>query len=145
METFEMEVTRWVEKAKARSNAALLAIAQDALARVKELTPVRTGNLRANWQVVVAGDEAEVMRLSATATYVPPTENAAPLSFKIGDTLLIMNPVVYARRIEFGYVGTDSRGRAYHQDGRGMMQQVIAEMPRIAEKAVRRIAREGAP
>lgn len=140
-----MEVTRFVEKAKARSNAALLAIAQDALARVKELTPVRTGNLRANWQVVAAGDEAEVMRISAkaTGTFAPPPENAAPLSFKIGDTLLIMNPVVYARRIEFGYVGTDTLGRSYHQDGRGMMQQVIAEMPKIAEKAVQRIAREG--
>lgn len=145
METFEVDVRRFVAKAKERQEAALMAIAQDALARVKELTPVKTGNLRANWQIVAAGDEQEVLRLAATATVILEDAAPPPLQFKIGDVLLVMNPVVYARRIEFGFVGEDSLGRHYNQAGRGMMQQTLAEMPKIAREAVRRVIQEGTP
>ena len=64
---------RAAEGAGVNQRPTFQAIAQDALARVKELTPVRTGNLRANWQVVVAGDEAEAERQDAAP---PARQNA---------------------------------------------------------------------
>ncbi len=47
-----------------------------------------------------------------------------------------MNPVSYARRIEYGFQGTDAKGRTYHQEGRHMLQQTFTEMPEIARKAL---------
>lgn len=239
MESFDVQVERWVSKAKSSADAAFNAIANDALARVKELTPVRTGNLRANWQIVPAGQEMSIgswavntaapiaggvagqRAASAGASSIASTlgraasaagplgnlagtlagtaagaaatgqspdylrasvsvaaeyagaaagsafgpagtfvggalastvagvaydavmgDSPAPsdqLGFKIGQVLYITNPVAYARRVEFGFVGVDSRGRHYDQQGRGMMQQTIAELPQIAANAVRRI------
>jgi len=58
---------------------------------------------------------------------------------ELGDTITIINPVVYARRVEYGYVGEDSLGRHYNQQGRHMVGQTIAEMPQIAANAIARI------
>ena len=106
-DTFEADISRWVEKARRRTDAAPLAIANAAAERVKELTPVVTGRLRAGWQVEVDGKN-----------------------------VLITNNVEYARRINDGFVGTDSLGRKYDQVGQHMVEQVIAELPDIAAKAV---------
>jgi hypothetical protein len=149
MEAFDIQIERWVRKALGLSQQAMLAIAQDALARVRELTPVITGNLRANWQVVPAGQENELERgpgtpagrLDGGLALTQYAADGGAIGFKMGDRLLIMNPAVYARRVEFGFVGQDSRGRFYNQPGRGMMQQTITEMPQIAQRAVQRITR----
>lgn len=133
---FEVQVRQWVEKAGRRAQAAFRATAQDAVTRVKELTPVRTGYLRANWTAMQPGEAEPV------AGRVPPAE-AAIAQLRLGDRLLVLNPVQYARRVEFGFTGTDAAGRTFNQAGRGMVQQTVAEMPAIAEAAVRRIAEGG--
>lgn len=56
-EDFSVQVAKWCDLAGARANQAFLAVGYAALSRVKELTPVRTGYLRANWQLV-RGDQA---------------------------------------------------------------------------------------
>jgi hypothetical protein len=132
---FDVAVDRWVAKAKEAADLAFQTTVQDALARVKELTPVDTGYLRANWTVALPGD---VMPVAAWSQH--PEEVIAKLA--AGDQVYIVNPVPYAMRIEFGYVGMDSKGRFYDQKGRGMMQQTIAEMPRIAEAATQRVRQE---
>ena len=129
---FTVSVKKWVDKAHAHSDQALQAIAWAALQRVQELTPVRTGTLRAGWQIVRPGDEMPIAKREE--------ENLAMvLSLRAGDVFLITNPVVYARRIEFGFVGEDSLGRHYHQEGRHMLQQTIAEMPAIAQRAINQL------
>lgn len=129
---FSVDVSKWVDKAVANATAAFQATAQDAVARVKELTPVVTGYLRSNWTAIDGGDSIPV------AGAVPdPMEAIAKLH--LGDQIVIVNPVVYAMRVEFGFVGEDSLGRRYHQVGRGMMQQTVAEMPQIATAATARV------
>ena len=54
---FSAQVGAWVDLAGAQARVAFLAIAYGAVTRVKELTPVDTGYLRANWQVV-RGEQA---------------------------------------------------------------------------------------
>lgn len=70
----------------------------------------------------------------------PLTMSAPPLSASFGNNPMmnwvISNPVVYARRVEFGFQGTDDKGRTYHQQGRHMLAQTIAELPAIAQSAV---------
>ena len=191
MVDFATSVADWVAQAKGRGDAALRMIAADALSRVKELTPVRTGYLRANWQAsfddqvlpvdrekpaVTAAEIAGNVTGSlvggkagaAIGTAVAPGVGTAvgavagsviggltggeiassaakqgdPLTdAKAGDKIFIVNPVVYARRIEYGFRGEDGNGRSVEQQGRGMVRQTVAEMPAIAERAVGRLPR----
>lgn len=108
MADFETDISRWVERARNQTLAAE-AIVHAAAERLKELTPVVTGTLRAGWQVEQIG----------------PNQWA------------ITNNVEYARRINDGFIGTDSLGRQYDQDGQHMVEQVIAEMPTIAQRVIR--------
>lgn len=133
---FVVQVRAFVEKAGRLAQAAFRATAQDSVDRVKELTPVDTGNLRANW-TTMRGDQVEPV-----AGRVPPPEEAV-MRLRIGDKLIVLNPVVYARRVEFGFVGEDSRGRYFSQAGRGMVQQTVVEVPAIAERATLRIIEGG--
>jgi hypothetical protein len=111
MADFLVDISRWAEKAGVVIDGAPQAIAEAARERLQELTPVVTGNLRAGWQVAQVG----------------PAE------------LEIINNVVYARRVNNGFVGQDSLGRSYDQAGHHMVEQVIAEMPEIAKNAVDQI------
>jgi len=129
---FALAVEQWIGKAKDHADQALRATAEDVVARVKELTPVRTGFLRANW-TVARGDDA-----IPTASAAPETAEAIA-KLRLGDRLLVVNPVVYAARVEFGFVGVDSLGRHYDQKGAGMMQRTINELPGIARRAAARV------
>ena len=127
---FVISVTAFVERAKAKADLALRATAYDALQRVKQLTPVNTGYLRANWQVSIKGNTmpvGEQGNLTVLAT------------LRMGDKVIISNPVRYAARIEYGFVGADKLGRIYNQTGVGMMTQTIAELPQIAQRATTRV------
>lgn len=126
MSDFSVEVEQWINQALSKSEAIFRGIGAASLARVKELTPVKTGYLRANFSLVISLD------------LMPTTGAAVDMSSqaKLGDTLYIVNPVTYARRVEYGFHGKDSLGRTYHQIGRGMVTQTIAEMPQIAARVL---------
>lgn len=125
MADFAFSVGAWVDQAKGRSAELFRAIAEAALLRTKELTPVRTGFLRANFSAVI--DPKAI-----PTTGEPATDDIA--AAQIGDVIYIANPAPYARRVEYGFVGTDSKGRHYNQPGHGMVQQTVAELPQIADK-----------
>lgn len=130
MVDFQAKVGRWTRQVKERSEEALRAIALAAEARVKELTPVKTGNLRANWSVVTSADAV------AKASGAPRSEAATA---RLGQKIYLINPVEYARRVEYGFTGADALGRQFNQAGAGMVAQTMAELPGIAKKIVREI------
>ena len=130
-----VSVARWVEKAKRLAPAALQATATDALARVRELTPVRTGQLRAAWQVVIGGEQLKIDGREGSDDALM----ARISDLTLGQTIILLNPTVYARRVEYGFTGTDSLGRHFNQAGHFMMTQTIAELPKIAERATQRV------
>lgn len=133
MADFDIEVSRWVDgKAKPAANAILRVGAIDMVNRVKELTPVDTGFLRSNWTAIIKGGEEPI------AGRVQPPE-AVIMSARIGDVIVILNPTIYARRIEYGFVGEDSLGRHFHQQGVHMVAQTMAEAPAIFDAAVARV------
>jgi hypothetical protein len=129
---FGADVTAWIVKAGARADQVFKAIAFDAVVAVQNRTPVDTGYLRSNWTAMRQGDSEPV------AGRVPPP-GVAIYAAKVGEILVIINPVVYARRIEFGFVGEDKLGRRYNQPGRHMVAQTIADMPAIAQAALTRV------
>lgn len=134
MADFAANVRQWVDKAKRRAEVAFRTIASESVAAVKEKTPVKTGFLRANFVDVLSVDA--LPKPSAA-----PEVGVAISQARLGDTIYVLNPVVYARRIEYGFVGTDSLGRRYNQPGRGMVAQTVAEIPQIAERVVERMRR----
>ena len=105
---FEVDVSKWAEKAKKDQALFAQALAENEVTRLKELTPVVTGNMRARWHVEAI--EA--------------------------DHIDIVNDAIYARRVNDGFVGKDALGRQYHQRGRHMVEQAIAETPEIAQKTI---------
>lgn len=136
MADFSFEVTRWVDQARENANAALRAIAMDATNRVKELTPVDTGFLRSNWTIIRKGQEEPV------AGRVPDPARAV-MTARVGDVIVIVNPTVYARVVEYGFVGVDSAGHHHNRQGVHMMAQTMAELPSIADRAVTRLGQRG--
>ena len=58
MADFSTDVSAWCDRAGQLADVAFRAIGEAALERVKELTPVRTGWLRSNWQAVRRGEVA---------------------------------------------------------------------------------------
>lgn len=86
-------------------------VALGALAYLQSVTPVDTGRLRASWQL-----------------------EPAPEDIRAGDVVRISTNVVYARRVDLGYVGTDSLGRYYDQKGAHMVEKTIAQLPIIADQ-----------
>lgn len=112
MADFEASINRWVTATQRKINGIVPAIGLEALARLKELTPVDTGNLRASWH----------------------------MSIKSPSHVQLSTNVVYARRVEYGFVGEDKLGRKYNQKGRGMVQQTVKELPRIARRVAQRLS-----
>jgi hypothetical protein len=110
----------------------------DAVNMVKQKTPVQTGFLRANWTVIRNNEPMPVPNRVES----PETSIAA---LRIGDRVIVVNPVVYAARVNFGFVGTDSRGRHYDQKGAHMVEQTVALLSELAKKATARIAAGGDP
>jgi hypothetical protein len=192
---FSADVSAWCDRAGEQARQVFLAIGFDALTRVKELTPVRTGNLRAGWQLVrrqdalpvdrdltigaagaaggLAGSWAGAAAGAAAGSAAGPLGGAlggiaggiaggilgeagasaaasaatAPgdvANTELGDTLVILNPVVYAWRVETGWTIQRKDGGITTIEGRGMVAQTVAEMPRIADAALARIVRGGA-
>lgn len=134
---FALDVRQWVSKAKGNVDAAYQATALLALARVKQLTPVRTGFLRASW-TIVSSDSGKITGGEEGAF-------AVVANLKAGDEIAIVNPAPYAMRINFGFVGKDSLGRNYNEKGRYMVEQTLSEMPEIAEQAVKWVMGGGTP
>ena len=111
-ENFVIDLGALVDRAKSRLSAFPMAVAMEALADLQARTPVDTGNLRASWQLSRYGD----------------------------DSWRITTNVVYARRVNFGFVGTDSLGRHFNQGGRHFIEATIADLPRLADEVAARFA-----
>ena len=134
IQPFNVIVDQWVDKAKSNLQAVFAGTVLDIVARLQELTPVRTGYLRANWTVVATDDATPITSQTAGADL-----SFAITDLKIGVRAVITNPVKYAARINFGYVGPDKLGRHYHQEGRHMVEQTISEIPQIVKAVIARV------
>jgi hypothetical protein len=109
-DTLSADLSVFVKKTSLLMKGLPEAVGTAALERVQELTPVKTGNLRASWRVI-------------------PTS----------ESIVIGTNVEYAPRIEYGFVGTDKLGRSYHVDGRHMLGQTLFELPQITEREINKL------
>lgn len=112
------------------------AIMETAEAIVRD-TPVDTGYLRGSW--VPSIGQAPQLRDGRT----DPGGGAALADLgvklsgmRLGDVFWFANSAAYARRIEYGFTGTDSLGRSFDQRGRFFVRDNVRRIPRtVAAKA----------
>jgi hypothetical protein len=132
---FVRSMEEWREKVGDGLEALARVAIQDMAEDVIDHTNLDTGFLVGNWQPSIG--------VPATATVDRKGTAAAGVSLHMalsdlnpGETFFYVNNAVYAKRIEFGFVGEDSLGRLYNQQGSYMVTNAIARWPTHVAKAV---------
>jgi hypothetical protein len=126
----EAELSRLIGEAEDNVLNVVTDAIQDLKNEIQETTPVVTGHLLNSW---VEGLNEAPQGGSGEAYVIG--------AITIGDSWYFINTAVYARRVEYGFVGRDSLGRVYNQAGRGWIRAAIARWPEIVESAVARFRR----
>lgn len=100
--------------------------------------PVDTGNLYRS--------------LVASTSGLPPTSNQRSAGSNATAVIATLSPsqtiwfgytAEYARRMELGFVGADSLGRVYNQQGNYFVQRAIAMWPQIVAESVQEVRSNG--
>lgn len=94
--------------------------------------PVKTGNLARS--VVVDNKPPTVIEGLATGDYSLGIASIVP-----GEPIYIGWQAKYARRQNYGFVGTDSLGRTYNQAGFGFAEAAAAKWPIIVQEEARKL------
>jgi len=100
--------------------------------------PVKTGNLARS--VVVSDKPPQIIDVLATQQDF----SLGVASIKPGDTVFIGWTARYSARMNFGFVGADSLGRVYNQQGYGFAEAAAARWPAIVAAEAAKIANRGA-
>lgn len=99
--------------------------------------PVKSGNMARSVMV----QEGSMPNVVEGATFAAP-DIAAAQTLEIGDTAYIGYQAIYARRVNHGFVGTDSLGRSYNQAGAGFVEKSAARWPQIVEVSIGKVKQE---
>lgn len=137
-ENFLKAVVEWTERG---ATDKLLDVAREAIqamnAEIVQNTPVDTGFLRSSYFASLNEIPSGPAGAGTVAINVPLTE------LKVGDVYYLGNTAVYARRVEMGFVGTDSLGRYYNQVGRFWIANVVDRWKVFLEDAVTKVQENG--
>ena len=121
---FDMQVSRWSDLLGREANALKRKIALDLLAGVVEMTPVKTGRARGNWQVTLnTPAEGETGREDEDGRSTIADGQVAALGALPGDDIWIVNNVPYMWPLEHGH----SRVQAPH----GMLAVTLARIESV--------------
>jgi hypothetical protein len=124
---FELDISRFVEKAKGNVDIVIRKVSLDLFKRVIITSPVRTGRFKSNWQVAIGsipGGVYETFDGRGSATIAKAT--AATLNAKAGDIIYLVNNLHYASRLEYGYS---------KQAPGGMVRIAVLEYSGVVNKA----------
>lgn len=107
--------------------------------------------LRAKLNAIAArfgGDAASIPLMAAAQVVVSAASANAPVltgtlrrsirAEVVGRDVLVGTELPYARRIEYGFNGADSRGRVYHQAARPYLRKAMDERKAEVADAIRR-------
>lgn len=135
--TATADIRRFRIKTKAGAEAVFKQSVQDVL-RIAQTPknaggrmPVKDGILRNSLQSRLNGTTI----MTGEASYT-----AALAGWSAGDVIEAGWTTDYARRMEYGFVGTDSLGRTYNQAGNFFVRNAVLEWPRIVAENARRVS-----
>lgn len=126
--TFELDIARFVVKAKGNFDVVFRKISLDLFKRVVIKTPVDEGRARGSWSVAIGAIPAnEVHANDKTGTVTMARVAAAVLGLKAGDIIYMVSNLEYIRPLEYGHS---------KQAPNGMVRLSVAEFPHVVRKAV---------
>lgn len=96
--------------------------------------PVDTGNL---YRSLLASTTA--MPKTAEAPFAGDNVASVVATLKLNDPIWLGFQARYARRVNFGFVGADSLGRVYNQQGAHFVERAIAMWQQIVREAVEEV------
>jgi hypothetical protein len=142
---FGEAVTDWVIRTQDELEAVFKMSFEMLRDNIVENTPIKTGFLRNSITVTIGGPAMVDPAAKKNGDYRAPVHEAVIASAKLGDTLSLGFVAAYARRIEYGFEGTDSLGREYHQTGRAMVRLGVQRFPEFILAAVRQAEANRSP
>jgi len=142
---FSQAVNKWTRETEERSEQAFQNASLDFYDALAAATPVDTGNLRNSLIASVNGSASPSVtgpgNTSSDSTYRGGAEQSIGniMSAKIGDKISYIYLAPYARRLNYGFTGTDRLGRMYSQAGRFWIEAVGSKWRSIARAAATRL------
>lgn len=125
--SFELDIQRFVDKAKGNVDLVIRKIALDMFKRVIMKSPVDTGRFKGNWQVAIGSMPAGTLEIDdKTGAATISKVTAATLGLSAGQTIYLVNNLAYARRLEYGHS---------KQAPSGMVRITVQEFPGVVNKA----------
>ena len=137
MASFTESIDAWVAQTKERLNAVhgrSVELLGEELAKTKPeggKVPFMTGNLARSLLASKSG-----MPNTTDGPYAGSNIGLVAATLKADETVYIGYQAKYAARQEFGFVGADSLGRVYNQQGNYFIEGAVAEWPNIVKNAV---------
>lgn len=145
--SFSAQVSAWAAKSEARMTAVFRDAAQSVAEDVKKTIPnggkmpIDTGFLRASLMASTA--QMPTLDDSPEKDKSYPDDNAqielVIAGAQLGQTIYLGFTAVYARRLEYGFTGTDSLGRTYNQQGLGFVRKSAQKWPLIVKESATKI------
>ncbi len=138
---FANQVSDWAQASEKRMNA-IFRLSTQRVIEVMQRTdqeggylPYDQGFLRASLVVLVNQDPppADKTEENSSPSYDAGKIQLAIASAVAGDRITAAYTMAYARRLEFGFVGTDSLGRMYNQAGIGWTAKAAQQWPQIVK------------
>lgn len=148
-ETFAAPINKFVAELPERQNA----VYRDAIQMtVQAMTlpkarggnmPVRDGFLRASVRAVI-GAQPPLKTRRPKGDAVAPALDMGDITMVLSgatveDTVTVAFTMVYAARVNFGFVGQDSLGRTYDQAGAHFVELAAQKWPQIAAQSAMRV------
>lgn len=140
MGAFSDQLSAWAKATEKRMEAVYrrsVELLAEEMTRTKAnggRVPLDTGNL---YRSLLASKQ-EMPRMAA-GPFPGFDIGAITASLKMSEPVFIGYQAVYARRMEFGYVGADSLGRIYNQQGNYFVAGAIAQWPQIVAQAAKEV------
>lgn len=135
-QTFKAQLGAWAQQVPQKMDALARQTSQQVSENVITSTPVDTGFLRSSWQPSIGRPEAAAgaagkqdQSLAAVGLVIS--------GMRAGQVYYLINNAAYAKRIEFGFVGQDSLGRNYNQQGRFMVTDNVKRWPVVVESVAK--------
>lgn len=124
--SFALDISKFVEKTKGKTDLFVREFNQDLADKVQENTPYKTGTLRAGWTLGINAPDAAPSS-PANAARIALTLQGV----KAGATVFHSNNVKYGPFVEFG---------TRFMEARAFVRKTVAQAPQIAESVLRRIS-----
>lgn len=137
---FEAAIGKWAQQTEQRIDAVYgrsIELLGEELAKTRPeggRVPFMTGNLSRSLLASKSG-----MPRTAEGPFGGGNIGLVAATIKAHETLYIGYQANYARRRNYGFVGRDSLGRLYNEQGAYFVEGAIAEWQKIVKKAVRDI------